>query len=116
LTTVPCGNAVETVAFKQYIYQARYTVDGPGALLIYCDPTDVIMKKQELNVGIVGGGIGGVMAAIAIARAGGNVTVLEAASQLGEIGAGLQMVGSAELTTTFANRLIVRRHRMYPVS
>lgn len=32
------------------------------------------------------------MAAIAIARAGANVTILEAASQLGEIGAGIQMV------------------------
>ncbi|CAK3960276.1 Salicylate hydroxylase [Lecanosticta acicola] len=49
------------------------------------------MAKQELHVGIVGAGIGGVMAAIAIARAGGTVTVLEAAAQLGEIGAGIQM-------------------------
>ena len=32
------------------------------------------------------------MAAIAIARAGASVTILEAASQLGEIGAGIQMV------------------------
>ncbi|KAK3687067.1 hypothetical protein LTR37_019181 [Vermiconidia calcicola] len=49
------------------------------------------MAKQELNVGIVGAGIGGIMCAIAVARAGGNVTVLEAAQQLGEIGAGIQM-------------------------
>lgn len=53
------------------------------------------MAKKELNVGIVGAGIGGVMASIAIARAGGNVAVLEAAQQLGEIGAGIQMVSSA---------------------
>ena len=32
------------------------------------------------------------MAAIAIARVGGKVTIIEAASQLGEIGAGIQMV------------------------
>lgn len=50
------------------------------------------MAKRELEVGIVGAGIGGVMASIAIARAGGKVTILEAASQLGEIGAGIQMV------------------------
>jgi salicylate hydroxylase len=50
------------------------------------------MAKTDLNVGIVGAGIGGVMASIAIARAGGKVTVLEAAQQLGEIGAGIQMV------------------------
>lgn len=50
------------------------------------------MAKTEVDVGIVGAGIGGVMAAIALARAGTNVTVLEAAEQLGEIGAGIQMV------------------------
>ncbi|CZT24431.1 related to salicylate hydroxylase [Ramularia collo-cygni] len=59
------------------------------------------MGKQELHIGIVGGGIGGVMAAIAIARAGGNVTVLEAATQLGEIGAGIQM-------TPNVSRLLIR--------
>ncbi|KAH9825732.1 salicylate hydroxylase [Teratosphaeria destructans] len=46
---------------------------------------------RELEVGIVGAGIGGLMGAIAIAQAGAKVTVLEAASQLGEIGAGIQM-------------------------
>ena len=50
------------------------------------------MAKKDLEVGIVGAGIGGVMASIAIARAGGKVTILEAAQQLGEIGAGIQMV------------------------
>ncbi|EME49041.1 hypothetical protein DOTSEDRAFT_67921 [Dothistroma septosporum NZE10] len=49
------------------------------------------MEKRQLRVGVVGGGIGGLMASIAIARAGGSVTVLEAASKLGEIGAGIQM-------------------------
>lgn len=50
------------------------------------------MAPRNLEVGIVGAGIGGVTAAIAIARAGAKVTVLEAAAQLGEIGAGIQMV------------------------
>lgn len=50
------------------------------------------MATKKLEVGIVGAGIGGVMASIAIARAGGKVTILEAAQQLGEIGAGIQMV------------------------
>lgn len=53
------------------------------------------MAERQLHVGIVGAGIGGVMAAIAIARAGGTVTILEAAAQLGEIGAGIQMVSLA---------------------
>ncbi len=45
----------------------------------------------ELNVGICGAGIGGLAAAIAIRKAGGKVTVLEAAAELGEIGAGIQV-------------------------
>lgn len=50
------------------------------------------MSNPNLNIGIIGAGIGGVMASIALARAGAQVTVLEAAEQLGEIGAGIQMV------------------------
>ncbi|KIW70539.1 hypothetical protein, variant 1 [Phialophora macrospora] len=45
----------------------------------------------ELSVGICGAGIGGLAAAIAIRKAGAKVTVLEAALELGEIGAGIQM-------------------------
>ena len=54
-----------------------------------------------LQVGIVGAGIGGLGAAIAVAQAGARVTVLEAAAELGEIGAGIQM-------TPNASRLLVR--------
>lgn len=48
-------------------------------------------KQQHLHVGLCGAGIGGLAAAIAIAKAGAKVTVLEAAPELGEIGAGIQM-------------------------
>lgn len=48
-------------------------------------------QKRQLNIGICGAGLGGVAASIAIKRAGGKVTVLEAAPELGEIGAGIQM-------------------------
>lgn len=52
------------------------------------------MPERTLSVGIVGGGLGGLAAAIACARAGVSVTVLEAAPELGEIGAGIQMFGN----------------------
>lgn len=45
----------------------------------------------DLHVGICGAGIGGLAAAIAMRRAGCRVTLLEAAAELGEIGAGIQV-------------------------
>jgi phytoene dehydrogenase-like protein len=53
------------------------------------------MSKQRLEVGIIGGGLGGLAAAIAIARSGARVTVLEAATKLGEIGAGIHVGSTA---------------------
>jgi salicylate hydroxylase len=57
--------------------------------------------RPQLHVGISGGGIGGLTAAIAIARTGARVTLLEAAKQLGEIGAGIQMFSNV-------SRLLIR--------
>jgi cation diffusion facilitator CzcD-associated flavoprotein CzcO len=52
--------------------------------------TDDLREKgsmaDTLRVGIVGAGIGGLAAAIALRRAGAKVTVLEAAEELGEVG------------------------------
>src|SRR5687768_12452003 len=44
---------------------------------------------------IVGAGIGGLTAALGLARAGFGVTVIEAAPQLEEIGAGIQLSPNA---------------------
>lgn len=48
-------------------------------------------NKNDFHVGLVGAGIGGLTAAIAIARAGARVTVLEAAEELGEVCLFLQL-------------------------
>lgn len=58
-------------------------------------------QTADLHIGICGAGIGGLAAAIAVAKAGARVTILEAAHELGEIGAGIQM-------TPNAARLLIR--------
>lgn len=47
---------------------------------------------SKLGCVVVGGGLGGLGAAIAILLAGHDVTVLEAASHIGEVGAGIQVL------------------------
>lgn len=47
--------------------------------------------KNDPGIGIVGGGIGGLTAALALLRKGQDVTVFEQASELQEVGAGLQI-------------------------
>ena len=43
------------------------------------------MVVKNIHVGLIGAGIGGLAAAIALRRAGARVTVLEAAQVLGEV-------------------------------
>ena len=49
----------------------------------------VVLIGSKLTAAVVGGGIGGLAAAAALARAGIEATVYEQAAQLGEIGAGV---------------------------
>lgn len=49
------------------------------------------MADKDAPMIVVGGGIGGLAAALALARGGYAVTVLEQADELGEIGAGIQL-------------------------
>lgn len=49
------------------------------------------MSKAEKELLIIGGGIGGIAAALAAAEAGHKTVVFERSSQFGEIGAGIQM-------------------------
>ena len=44
---------------------------------------------------VIGAGIGGLTAALALARRGAQVTVLERAPELGEVGAGIQISANA---------------------
>lgn len=51
----------------------------------------MLALKNNPGVGVVGGGIGGLTAALALLRRGYEVSVFEQASQLQEVGAGLQI-------------------------
>ncbi|KAH8664597.1 hypothetical protein BX600DRAFT_498357 [Xylariales sp. PMI_506] len=51
--------------------------------------------STTLDVIIVGAGLGGLGAAISVLLAGHNVTVLESASEIGEVGAGIQILPNA---------------------
>lgn len=46
---------------------------------------------KSISILIVGGGLGGLSAAIALQRSGHRITVLEGAKELSEIGAGIQV-------------------------
>lgn len=48
-------------------------------------------SSASLPVIVVGGGIGGLAAALALVRQGFEATVLEQAAEIGEIGAGIQL-------------------------
>src|ERR1700689_3158683 len=49
------------------------------------------MGSFKFNIGIIGGGIGGVAAAVALHRAGIDATVYERANELREVGAGMML-------------------------
>jgi FAD binding domain-containing protein len=52
-------------------------------------------RSTGVSVGVAGGGIGGLSAALALLPAGFDVHVFERASQLGEVGAGVQISPNA---------------------
>ena len=49
------------------------------------------MNQHKFNIGIIGGGIGGVAAAVALHRAGIEATVYERAPEFREVGAGMML-------------------------
>jgi 2-polyprenyl-6-methoxyphenol hydroxylase-like FAD-dependent oxidoreductase len=55
-----------------------------------------VIVKYPAKVGVAGGGIGGLTAAIALRRAGFEVSVFERAAELREVGAGLLLAANAQ--------------------
>lgn len=49
------------------------------------------MHLRDRTVAVIGGGVGGIAAALSLSRRGARVTVFEAAPAFGEVGAGLQI-------------------------
>jgi 3-hydroxybenzoate 6-monooxygenase len=74
-----------------------------------------VTRTNELPLLIAGGGIGGLAAALAVARTGRSVHVLEKAAQFGEIGAGLQLAPNASHALARLGVLdALARYAVYP--
>src|SRR5690242_1025999 len=56
--------------------------------------TLLIDRSVAMKVGIVGAGIGGLVAAVAFARIGASVTVYERSPAVGPVGAGISLFGN----------------------
>ncbi|PSS10867.1 hypothetical protein M430DRAFT_69313 [Amorphotheca resinae ATCC 22711] len=79
--------------------------------------TEKIVRGEDskLKVIIVGAGLGGLGAAIAILLAGHDVEVLESASEIGEIGAGIQILpNSSYLLQTWGMREALDKYSTNP--
>ncbi|EEP76553.1 conserved hypothetical protein [Uncinocarpus reesii 1704] len=73
--------------------------------------------QVRFQILIIGGGLGGLGAAICLARKGHNVTVIEAAADLNEVGAGIQVppnstriLDSYGLTDEFLKKIVWPKH------
>ncbi|KIV79232.1 hypothetical protein PV11_06802 [Exophiala sideris] len=81
-------------------------------------PVKTPLKRDpstQLDIIIVGAGIGGVGAAVALLLAGHKVTILEAASEIAEVGAGLQLLpNSSRVVQSWGLRERLEQHATKP--
>ncbi|KAI1497853.1 FAD/NAD(P)-binding domain-containing protein [Biscogniauxia marginata] len=71
--------------------------------------------SSQLHVLVVGAGLGGLGAAISILLAGHNITVLESAADIGEIGAGIQVLpNSSRILCSWGLRDTVSKYAAMP--
>lgn len=78
------------------------------------------MGKHSWRIVIIGGGIGGLGAAICLSRKGHRVTVVETTAQLNEVGAGIQIppnstriLDSYGLTERFLEKVVWPRNLQF---
>ncbi len=63
-------------------------MNDPRAIAVHADPPSALSGLQAT---VIGAGIGGLAAALALCRRGASVSVLEQAPEISEVGAGLQI-------------------------
>ncbi|KIV92258.1 hypothetical protein PV10_06715 [Exophiala mesophila] len=89
----------------------RLRRDGPGSNAV----VNGDLKPEGLDIAIVGAGVGGLAAAIALKREGFKVTVYENAPALSEIGAGIQVPpNSARLLHSWGLEASLSKHSVKP--
>lgn len=81
-----------------------------------CEALQLSMAEEKLHVGIVGAGLGGLAAAIGIARSGHKVTVLEQAAVLGEVSSRYCGRGSWSDRAAFRLELVFRSRPIHRAS
>lgn len=94
LTSHPC------IGLRHHLYTVyRQSIDNPSTTILHdgwyrtlpstskweISITNWVQTSRPVQIGIIGAGIGGLAAAIAMSQAGAQVTVLEAAEELGEV-------------------------------
>jgi len=92
-------NWVGTPPLARYLRKALYLVNAaPCSLEYLIRPKESVHwtpkmapEFRSLNIAVIGGGLGGLSAAISLRRAGHKITIYERHSFAGEVGAGIRI-------------------------
>ncbi|KAF4448971.1 salicylate hydroxylase [Fusarium austroafricanum] len=102
------GYPSRSTALLEKIHQSHQRVD---------EEESIQEPQVKLRILVVGAGLGGLATAVALARQGHEVTVLEQAAVLGEVGAGIQIPpNSARLLLRWGIGPYLEQHAIKPES
>ena len=74
------------------------------------------MSLLDKNIGIIGGGIGGLACAIFFAKFGSRVTIFEKASEISEVGAGIQISANGINILSKLKKHVMPKTYIFPIN
>jgi NADPH-dependent 2,4-dienoyl-CoA reductase/sulfur reductase-like enzyme len=83
-------SGIQTLIHSKYFYTSSIMEKLPDPFL-----HSHLQAAKPYRIVVVGAGIAGISAGLALSRHGHSVTILESSSQLGETGAGIQLAPNA---------------------